>query len=484
MMGLISWMMLIPFLGALAILTAELEERRIKQVALAATAIPLAISLYMLAAVGLPSEYRFVEHFTWIRALGMSYKVGVDGLSLPMVFLTTLLTFLIVVFSWEQEERPRQYFALFLLLEVSLIGVFTALDLFLFYVFWEFVLVPMYFIIGIWGGPRKDYAAIKFFIYTFAGSVLMLVGFMAVYFASGTHSFDLEKLLEARGAFSPLFQVLTFAALFIGFAVKMPSVPLHTWLPDAHVEAPTAGSVLLAGVLLKMGSYGLLRIAVPLLPQGTERFVPVMLAIGILSILYGAFVCLAQRDLKRLVAYSSISHMGVVLLGIATLSQLGTTGAVYMMFAHGLISAVLFMACGSIQHGVGTRLIERLGGLGLKMPRASVIITAGFLAGVGLPGMVQFVAEVPVFLATYQTFGVLLAVPILVVVLSAGYSLWAVARAIHGPISPVVNQAHDAPDYEFWPMLLLIALTVLFGSAPGLLMKMISRSMEAILALL
>ncbi len=483
-MGPISLMMLVPFLGALAILLWELDERRLRQVALIATAVPLGISLYMWAAVGLPEGYEFLEHYPWIESLGMSYKVGVDGLSLPMVFLTTLLTFLVVVYSWEERERPRQYFSLFLLLEVSLIGVFTALDLFLFYVFWEFVLVPMYFIIGIWGGPRKEYAAIKFFIYTFAGSVLMLVGFMAIYFASGTGSFDLERLIEAREQLTLGLQVLTFAALFVGFAVKMPVVPLHTWLPDAHVEAPTAGSVLLAAVLLKMGSYGLIRIALPLLPQGAERFVPVMLAIAILSILYGAMVCLAQRDLKRLIAYSSISHMGVVLLGIATLSQLGTVGAVYMMFAHGLISAILFMACGSIQHALGTRLIERLGGLALRMPRVGVIITSGFLAGLGLPGMVQFAAEVPVFLATYGKFGLLLALPILTVVLTAGYALWAVARAMHGPISPLSSQAHDAPGYEFWPMLLLVALTVLFGSAPALLVPLIDRSVEAILALL
>ena len=483
-MGLISWSMLIPFLGALTILLAEVEERLLKRIALVATAIPAAIHLYMFAHVGFAPGYQFVESYTWIESLGMGYKVGVDGISMPMLFLTSLLTFLIVVFSWEQEERTRQYLSLFLFLEVSLIGVFTALDLFLFYVFWEFVLVPMYFIIGIWGGPRKEYAAIKFFIYTFAGSVLMLVGFMAVYFASGTGSFDLEGLIGARSAFGLAFQSLVFAALFVGFAVKMPVVPLHTWLPDAHVEAPTAGSVLLAAVLLKMGSYGLIRVALPLLPQGAERFVPVMLAIGILSILYGAFVCLAQRDLKRLVAYSSISHMGVVLIGIATLTQLGTVGAVYMMFAHGLISAILFMACGSIQHSLGTRIIERLGGLALKMPKVGVLITAGFLAGLGLPGMVQFVAEIPVFIATYRVFGVLLALPILTVVLTAGYALWAVARAMQGPISPLSAQAHDAPAYEFWPMLLLVILTVLFGSAPGLIMEMINHSVEAILALL
>jgi proton-translocating NADH-quinone oxidoreductase chain M len=482
--GLISISMLIPFLGALTVLLAEWDERRLRQVALLATGITAIIHLFMFAQVGFRSGYQFVESYRWIETLGMSYKVGVDGLSMPMLFLTSLLTFLVVVFSWEQQERLRQYLSLFLFLEVSLIGVFTALDLFLFYVFWEFVLVPMYFIIGIWGGPRKEYAAIKFFIYTFAGSVLMLVGFMAVYFASGTGSFDLESLIGARSAFGLGFQALAFAALFVGFAVKMPVVPLHTWLPDAHVEAPTAGSVMLAAVLLKMGSYGLVRVALPLLPQGAERFVPVMLGIGILSILYGAFVCLAQRDLKRLVAYSSISHMGVVLLGIATLTQLGTVGAVYMMFAHGLISAILFMACGSIQHNLGTRIIERLGGLSLKMPKLGVIITAGFLAGLGLPGMVQFVAEVPVFLAAYQTFGLLLALPILTVVLTAGYALWAVARAMQGPLSPLSTQAHDAPGFQFWPMLLLVALTVLFGSAPGLILGMINNTVEAILALL
>lgn len=472
-MGPLSWLLIVPLAGGLLVWLAR--GRDVKIMALAFSLVPFLIAtvLAFSFSIGTPG-YQFLEEHSWIPSLGISYKVGVDGISLPMVWLTALLTPLVFVFSWGIEDRA--YYSLFLWLEVALIGVFIALDLFIFYVFWELVLIPMYFIIRGWGGPRKEYAAVKFLVYTFTASVIMLVGIMALYFGTGLHSFDMEKIATAAPQMSRGFQVLVFAALFVGFVVKMPQIPVHTWLPDAHVEAPTGGSVLLAGMLLKMGSYGLIRISLPLLPEGANAFVPIMTAIAILSILYGALVCLVQTDLKRLVAYSSISHMGVVLLGTAVLGQAGVTGAVYMMFAHGLISPLLFMIVGAIHHGAGTRSIPDLGGLALKAPKAALILTVGALAGLGLPGMVQFIGEFVVFLSAYQTFGFLLWVPILTVVLTAGYLLWALRRSIFGQLSPMAREAHDLPTHEFWPMIGLVALIIVFGLLPALWMDAMDAS--------
>lgn len=479
---MISLAFLILLAGIVAIVLAKDDERLIKWASVISSGAVLILALWMwLSTDWRAPGFHFVEQHTWIAALKIQYKVGLDGVSIPMYALTALLTLLACLFSWGTRERAREYFALFLLLEIALLGVFAALDLFLFYVFWELVLIPMYFIIHIWGGPRRAYAAIKFFIYTFSASVIMLVGFMVLYFLVG--SFDIEELMAQRAALGHTVQILIFAALLLGFVVKMPQVPVHTWLPDAHVEAPTAGSVLLAGVLLKMGSYGLIRISLPMLPTGAEFFKPILLTIGVISILYGAFVCLAQQDLKRLVAYSSISHMGVVMLGIALGSEGGLVGAVYMMFAHGLISALLFMVVGAIQHGVGTREITALGGIGLKMPQAGFIIVAGALASAGLPGMVQFVAEFMVFLETYRLLGLFVFVPLLTVVITAGYYLWALRRAIFEQISPVVAVGHDVQPHEFWPMMTLVVLIILFGLWPTSLLADIAGAVKPLLQL-
>jgi len=476
-MPLITTLLIVPLGGIALLYLFGKDAKAIKLIATGVSLIVLLLSMYMLWVADLNAPgFQLMEEYSWVPALGIAYKVAVDGISLPMIFLTTLLTFLVCVFSWDITDRTRGYYMLFLLLETALIGVFTALDLFLFYIFWELVLIPMYFIINIWGGPRKEYSAIKFFIYTFGASLFMLLGIMALYFNAGINSFDLTKLIEAKEKFAPTFQILVWLALFVGFVVKMPQVPVHTWLPDAHVEAPTGGSVLLAAVLLKMGSYGLIRISLPLLPEGTQWAVPLMLIISILSILYGALVCLAQQDLKRLVAYSSISHMGIVLLGIATLGEPGLAGAVYMMFAHGLISALLFMVVGAIQHSMGTRMIEKLSGLAWQMPAIGFIITIGGLASLGLPGLVQFVGEFIVFLATYQVFGVLFVLPVLTVVITAGYYLWALARAIFGPLVKTAESAHDASWYEFWPMLAIVVLIVLFGILPKPLLDLINTA--------
>jgi proton-translocating NADH-quinone oxidoreductase chain M len=472
---ILSLIILIPLIGAAIIFLTGKNAKATKVTALTFSAIPLVLSFVLLASFSLDiGTYQFRERYEWIPGLGISYSLGVDGISILMVFLTTLLCFLAILFSWDVEHRTKEYMGLMLILEVGVLGVFTSLDYFLFYVFWEVVLIPMYFLIAIWGGPRRDYASIKFFIYTHVASLAMLITIMALYFESkpvlGYASFSMIDIASVSGGFGQIFQVAAFGSLFFAFGVKMPIVPFHTWLPDAHVEAPTAGSVLLAGLLLKMGSYGIIRVALPTLPDGASMLMPLMLAIAIISILYGAIVCLAQKDLKKMVAFSSISHMGIVLLGISTGSELGIAAAVFQMFAHGLITAVLFMMCGVVQHKAGTREIPLLGGLASKMPIAATFMTIGFLASLGLPGMVGFIAEFSVFIATFDAYTWILLLPIASVAITAGYFLWALQRSMFGPLTEKIDTSriHDVNWYESVPLVILALLIILFGMLPSL----------------
>lgn len=488
-MDLVALALLVPLVGAFLTMTVFRSQDRARVVALVFSLVPLALATFMWAGLGAnigvappptspdcpaAPSFAYYQCTPWVPStsgLGITLSWGLDGLSMPMFWLTALLVTLSIVFSWDEAKRPGLFHGLLLLEGVAVMAVFAVLDLFVFYVVWEVVLIPMYLLIAIWGGPSRRYAAMKFFIYTFVASLVMLVGFMAVYFQAGLGTFHILRLAEVAPTFAMGFQGLAFAAMFFGFIVKFPLVPFHTWLPDAHVEAPTAGSVLLAGVLLKMGAYGLLRIAMPLAPGAAADWVPIMLVLGVVSILYGATICIAQRDLKKLVAYSSISHMGMVMLGIAAFNTVGVTGALYMMFAHGLISPAMFMMAGVTLHATGTRLIPKLGGLAKRMPQAMTALVFAMMANVGLPGLVGFLAEFQIFLSAWQAFGWAIAIPILYLVITAGYVLWALQRAAFGPVAgeAVHEHVHDWKRYEAVPMAILLALIVLFGLWPPLL---------------
>ncbi len=481
--------LVLTLLGALAAYLSS--ERMSRQVALLASAPALAATTVMFWQTGFGGgTMLFTATYDWVPALGIRFEFGVDGLSASLAWLTALLTPLVILYSWNETQRPKLFFALLVLLDATVIGVFTALDLFLFYVFWEFVLVPMYLLIAIWGGPNRKYASTKFFVYTGGASLVMLLGFMALYFGAGLGSMSITDLTAVGSSlgFDPRFALITFGVLAFGFLVKLPSVPFHTWLPDAHVQAPTAGSVMLAGVLLKMGSYGLMRIAFPILPAAAQEYTWVFFVLGAVSVVYGAFLCLAQDDLKSLIAYSSVSHMGMITLALATFNELGWAGAAFMNVAHGVISAGMFMAAGSLQHATGTRLISRLGGIAPTVPKLAALTAALFLASLGLPGMVGFIAEFTMFAAIWQAFGWWILVPIWSILLTAGYYLWALQRAFYGPEKrhPDVDwtHMHDLPRTEKWPIATLVVVAIVLGVLPALLMDQMDAWTQYVLGLM
>ena len=410
----------------------------------AASGVVFLLSLWLVTTFD-PAEagMQLVEETSWIPQIGASYKIGVDGLSVLLVLLTTFLTPLALLSSWNAiQEKVKEYVIAMLVLETGMIGVFLALDLFLFYVFWEVMLVPMYFIIGIWGGPRKVYAAIKFVLFTLAGSVLMLVAILVLYFMhasqTGVSTFDLQQLYDTAIPLRP--QMLLFGAFFLAFAIKVPLFPLHTWLPDAHVEAPTAGSVILAGVLLKMGTYGLLRFCLPLFPQASRELTPLVIALAVIGIVYGALVSMVQRDVKRLVAYSSVSHLGFVVLGIFIANLQSVEGSIIQMVNHGLSTGALFLIVGMIYERRHTRLIEEFGGLASKIPVFTVFFLIVTLSSIGLPGLNGFVGEFLILAGTFRENVPMAVVAATGVILAAGYMLWMYRRVMHGKITNPENE--------------------------------------------
>jgi NADH-quinone oxidoreductase subunit M len=430
--------------------------------------------------VGAPWSPQFVTNLLWIPQLNVHYAVGLDGLSAPMFVLNALLVFLAVLISWNTTLRPKEYFALVLVLETAVGGVFASLDLFLFFLFWELELIPMYFLIGIWGGERREYAAMKFILYTIAGSAFMLVGIFVLYLSAPVSSFDLMYLSAQR--YAPPIQTVAWLLLFVGFAVKVPIFPFHTWLPDAHTEAPTAISVLLAGVLLKMGAYGLLRMNVGILPDATRQFAFALVVLAVVNIFYGALVAMMQTDLKRVIANSSISHMGYVVLGAAALTPISLEGAVFQMFTHGTITGLLFMVVGLVYDRTHTRRISDLGGLAARMPFVTVVFVIAALASLGLPGLSGFVAELLVFIGSFPRWGVATILGVITIAITAGYMLWLVERVFWGPEKPEWAHLGDASGREIVTVSALVLVIVLVGIFPGTIGTMISAAMAPIAA--
>jgi NADH-quinone oxidoreductase subunit M len=473
---LLTFIAFLPLLGAgIIALIPNRRDDLIRLTAAVFSALAFVLSLALFALFD-PSRsgLQLVEKATWVAlpSVAVSYFVGVDGLNLPMVILTTMLTLFAVLASWKIDLRPKAYFLLLLILETGVTGVFVAMDFFLFFLFWEVELIPMYLLIGIWGGPRREYAAIKFVIYTLAGSALMLIGILALYFYTTPHTFDMTVLTQHK--YDLTFASLVFLLLFVGFAVKLPVFPFHTWLPDAHVQAPTAVSVLLAGVLLKMGGYGMLRVLVGILPQATAYWAWLLGALAVISILYGACVSMVQKDLKSMVAYSSVSHMGYVLLGVSALTAISLNGAAIQLFTHGTITGLLFLLVGNLYDKAHTRMIPDFGGIAKKMPLLAVLFVMAGLASLGLPAMSGFVAEFTVFIGSYVSWPLYTILGATAIVITAGYILWMVRRVFFGPFNERWEHLADARGLELVPLVGLMAVIILIGIAPSILTNVVA----------
>jgi NADH-quinone oxidoreductase subunit M len=477
-----------PALGALLLLFVPGgSHRAVRWIALGAALLTLAFSLVLLGYDPSGSEFQYREDLPWIEAFGMRYTMGVDGISIVLVLLTTLLSVVAIVYSWEPiQTRIKAYYVTMLLLMVGMLGVFVALDLFLFYVFWEVSLFPMYFVIGIWGGPRRIYATVKFVIYTLVGSLLMLVAILAVaiaHAASGNaFTFSYEAL---RGfGYADTLQALAFIAFFLAFAIKVPMWPLHTWLPDAHVEAPTAGSIILAGVLLKLGGYGFLRYALPLLPDAAATFAPIVIGLAIVAIIYGGLVAMVQPDLKKLVAYSSVSHMGFVMLGTFVFNTQGLQGAVFQMISHGVTTGALFLLVGVIYEQTHDREIGHMGGLNARLPHYAAMFGLFTFASIGLPGLSGFIGEFLVIIGAFQFSGWVAAAAMVVVIISAVYMLWMFQRVFFTVPSDWMRRwwpsLNDMSRGEWASLAPLIVLVVALGVYPGPVLDMISAPVERI----
>ena len=484
----------LPVVGAIIIaLIPGMAPKIIRRIAAVFTFIPFALSIYLFVifdrSLGAIGAIQFEENLPWIAPLNANYHLGVDGLSMPMLLLTAFLGFLAVLISWKIHTRVREYFAWLLLLETSILGVFVSLDLLLFFIMWEIEVIPMYFLISIWGAGRKDYSAMKYVLYTLFGSAFMLAGILSLYFTTGS----LNMVEIAAGGLGMVQSIMPAAAIFFllltGFAVKLPVFPFHTWLPDAHTDAPTAVSVMLAGSLIKMGGYGMIRLCVSFFPQVAQQYAHLLVVLAIIGVLYGAAVTLRQNDIKRMIAYSSISHMGYVLLGIFALGQVSLAGAALQMFSHGVITGLLFAMAGLVIHNIEVRDLNKLGGLARQVPVIAVVFSIAGLASLGLPTTSGFAAEFLIFVGSFSStvfagIQVYTLLGVLGVVLTAGYILWMLQKVFYGPVKEEYNGVKDADKLEKVYMFALIAVIMLVGIYPAILTDVIKMGVSPIVALL
>jgi NADH-quinone oxidoreductase subunit M len=490
-----EWVLsLITFLPLVvaALVVALPDEPSQKMVALLGSFVPLGLIIWVLTNYDYSGKGAGVDknglqyslNESWIPLIKARYHIGIEGIGLPLLALSCLIIPLCIIYSWNhfpEPHNPKAFLALMLVLETGMNGTFISQDLILFFVFFELVLLPMYFMIGVWGGPNRQYASLKFFLYTMFGSAFMLLGFLALYFKAG-NTFQIHELMEnANSMISPSTQRWIFAGLFLGFAIKVPMFPFHTWLPDAHTEAPTQGSVILAAVLLKLGTYGFIKIAIPILPEGAKTWAPIIGALAAIGIIYGALGCLAQTDFKRLIAFSSVAHMGYVMLGISTLTSFGINAAIFGMVAHGFITGMLFFCAGSLKERFHTLEIKRLGGLLKQMPKLGWVLGFASMASLGLPGLAGFWGEFPAILSAYEPhpalsqslFRVFMVVAAIGTVFAAGYLLWLYQRTAFGEPKAEWNghDFHDVTTEEWTAWLPMLVAILVLGLFPYLLFK-------------
>ncbi len=484
----------LPLVGVLIMLfIPKSDEVLAKSVAIATAAATLAVGIFTLIQFNYDKadKMQFAADAEWISVIKSSYLIGIDGISLPLYFLSMVITLLVMIYSWNHVPspgNPKAFFILMLVLQTGMAGTFIARDLILFFVFFELVLLPMYFMIGVWGGENRQYASLKFFLYTMFGSALMLVAFLALFFKTGAESFSIPYLIENGANIAKNTQVWIFAGMFVGFAVKVPMFPFHTWLPDAHTQAPTQGSVILAAILLKLGTYGFVRIAIPILPDAAKEWAPWIGLLAVIGIIYGALGCLAQTDMKRLIAFSSVAHMGYVMLGISTLTDFGLNAAMFGMVAHGLITGMLFFLAGSVKERYHTLEIKRLSGMLVQMPKLGWILGFSAMASLGLPGLAGFWGEFPAILSAYQpaeglpveTFRTYMVIAAIGTVFAAGYLLWLYQRTAFGtpteefaPGHGHDEDIHDVNKFEWIAWTPLLIAIVLFGVYPQLMFKVL-----------
>jgi NADH-quinone oxidoreductase subunit M len=465
MQHILSLLIFFPLAAALFILIFFRKGKSSMWAAFVASVIEFIITLPLMANFDKSEAgMQFVEKAWWIKSIGVQYFLGVDGISILMVFLTTLLTMIAILGSFTYiQKRQKEFYIAMLVLETGMVGTFLAMDFFLFYIFWEAMLIPMYLIIGVWGGKRRVYAAVKFFLYTLAGSVLMLLAIIALYYThgqvTGEYTFDILKITEQYGMYAQGFQMIVFVVFFVGFAIKVPMFPVHTWLPDAHVEAPTAGSVILAGVLLKMGTYGMLRFCLPMTPYATITMMPYVAALSVIAIIYGALVAMVQKDIKKLVAYSSVSHMGFVTLGIYALNQAGIEGGILQMFNHGIITGALFLLIGLIYERTHTREIADYGGIAASVPVYATIFLVFTMASIGLPSMGAFIGEFLVLVGAFAAFSDWAILAAIGVIFSAVYMLWMFQRVLYQSLNKRWENLADMNLREviyIFPLLIIV----------------------------